>query len=104
MGTWLKRIIGAVVLFVVVAVASIWLLFAAPLFSDMRRGLVEQVLSDQIGRTLLVNDDVSVALGRITSIYVGGVVIPSQTFPDTALAELKLLELELDVAALANGR
>ena len=104
MRTWLFRIIGLVALLAFATIAFVWLLLAAPLFSDLRRNLVEQVLSEQIGQPLLVNDDVSVALGRITHIYVGGVVIPSETLPDTPLAELKLLELELDVAALANGR
>ncbi len=104
MRTWLFRIFGIVVFLVFAAIAFVWLLLAAPLFSDMRRGLVEQVLSEQIGRPLLVNDDVSVALGRITHIYVGGVVIPSLTMADTSLAELSRLELELDIAALANGR
>ena len=104
MRTWLFRIIGLVALLAFAAIAFVWLLLAAPLFSDMRRNLVEKVLSEQIGQPLLVNDDVSVALGRITHIYVGGVVIPSETLPDTSLAELKLLEMELNVAALANGR
>ncbi|WP_170552438.1 AsmA family protein [Ruegeria atlantica] len=104
MRTWLFKILGLVALLAFAAIAFVWLLLAAPLFSDMRRNLVEKALSEQIGQPLLVNDDVSVALGRITHIYVGGVVIPSETLPDTSLAELKLLEMELDVAALANGR
>ncbi|CUH41233.1 AsmA-like C-terminal region-containing protein [Ruegeria atlantica] len=104
MRTWLLRSIGIVVLLVFATIGFVWLLLAAPLFSEMRRDLVEKVLSEQIGQPIVVNDDVSVALGRITHIYVGGVVIPSQTMPETSLAELNLLELELDVAALANRR
>ncbi len=104
MRVWLFRIIGLVALLAFAAVAFVWLLFAAPMFSDMRRDLVERVLSEQIGRPLLVNDDVSVALGRTSYIYVGGVVIPSLTMPEAALVELNLLELELDIAALANRR
>ncbi len=88
MRTWLFRTIGIVVLLVFATIALVWLLLAAPLFSEMRRDLVEKVLSEQIGQPIVVNDDVSVALGRITHIYVGGVVIPSQTMPETSLAEL----------------
>ncbi|MGI9364202.1 MAG: hypothetical protein ACR2O8_03385, partial [Rhizobiaceae bacterium] len=98
------RIVGVVFLLVLAALAFIWLLLAAPLFSEMRRDLVEKVLSEQIKQPLLVQDDVSVTLGLTTNIYVGGVVIPSQTIPDTSLAELNMLELELDVVALSNGR
>ncbi|WP_170357417.1 AsmA family protein [Ruegeria arenilitoris] len=104
MRVWLFRVIGLVALLAFAAVAFVWLLFAAPMFSDMRRDLVERVLSEQIGRPLLVHDDVSVALGRTSYIYVGGVVIPSLTMPESALVELNLLELELDIAALANRR
>ncbi|NOE35084.1 AsmA family protein [Ruegeria sp. HKCCD7318] len=104
MRTWLFRIIGTVAFLAFAAVAFVWLLLAAPMFSDMRRELVEQVLSEQINRPLLVNDDVRIAAGRITHIYVGGVVIPSLSMEDTSLAELNRLELELDIAALANGR
>ncbi|WP_170327425.1 AsmA family protein [Ruegeria arenilitoris] len=104
MRVWLIRIIGLVAILAFTTVAFVWLLLAAPMFSDMRRDLVERVLSEQIGRPLLVNDDVSVALGRISHIYVGGLIIPSQTMPGSPLVELNLLELELDIAALTNGR
>ncbi len=104
MKVFVIRAVGAVFLFVLVALVFVWLLLAAPLFSEMRRDVVEKVLSEQINQPLLVQDDVSVTLGLTTNIYVGGVVIPSQTIPDTSLAELNMLELELDVVALTNGR
>ncbi|WP_171128373.1 MULTISPECIES: AsmA family protein [unclassified Ruegeria] len=104
MRVWLAKIVGLVALLAFAAIAFVWLLLAAPMFSDMRRDLLERILSEQIGRPLLVNDDVSVALGRTSYIYVGGVVIPSLTMPESALVELNLLELELDIAALANRR
>ncbi len=104
MKVFVIRAVGAVFLLVLVALVFVWLLLAAPLFSEMRRDVVEKVLSEQIKQPLLVQDDVSVTLGLTSNIYVGGVMIPSQTIPDTSLAELNMLELELDVVALTNGR
>lgn len=89
---------------VVLLVAFVWLLLAAPLFSDARQKIVEDVLTDQLGQDVLVQDDVSVVLGPVSRIRAGGVLIPSENIAGTNLAELALLELDLDVLSLLNGR
>lgn len=103
MAKWISRIVkwalGATALLLVLG----WMVLAAPFFSDFRRGIVETVLSEQIGQPLNVKDDVSVVPGAISRITVAGVTIPSKDIPDTNLAELNLLELDLNFVELLNG-
>ncbi|MCP4306809.1 MAG: AsmA family protein [bacterium] len=95
-GVWL---LGAVAVLVLAA----WLVLAIPMFSDFRKSMVESVLSDQIGQALVVKDDVSIVLGPTSRIHVSGVEIPSEKIPDAALAELNVLEFDLDLVALLGG-
>ncbi|WP_425044328.1 AsmA family protein [Primorskyibacter sp. S87] len=81
-----------------------WLLLAAPFFSGTRQQIVADVLTEQLGQAVMVEDDVSVVLGPISRIRAGGVLIPSENVDGTNLAELALLELDLDVLALLNGQ
>ncbi|WP_286193932.1 AsmA family protein [Tropicibacter sp. R16_0] len=89
---------------VILLAAFVWMLLAAPFFSDARQKIVADVLTDQLGQDVLVQDDVSVVLGPVSRIRAGGVLIPSENITGTNLAELALLELDLDVLSLLNGR
>jgi hypothetical protein len=57
-------------------------------------------LSEQIGQPLYIKEDARFILGSTSHIHVGGVEIPSETIPDVILAELKVLELDLNLVAL----
>ncbi|WP_299354309.1 AsmA-like C-terminal region-containing protein [uncultured Shimia sp.] len=81
-----------------------WLVLAAPFFSDLRKTFVADLLSSQIGQTLKVEGDVKVVLGRTTFVHVSDVSIPSTSIDGLNLAELNLLEWELDLPALLDGR
>jgi uncharacterized protein involved in outer membrane biogenesis len=81
-----------------------WVILASPIFSEMRRSIVASTLSDLIGQELLVEDDVRVVVGPVSHIYVSGVKIPSETIEDTTLANLDLLEFDLDLVVLLQGR
>ncbi len=94
---------GSLLGLVALAAIGIWLLLALPLFSDLRRSIAEEVLSDQIGQPLHIREDVRVVLGPVSRITVAGVEIPSQSVDGTALAELKRLEMDLDLVALSRG-
>lgn len=102
MAKWISRIIkwtlGTTVLLLVLG----WMFLAAPIFSNFRAGIVEEVLSEQIGQPLYVKGDVSVFPGRISRIMVAGVTIPSEDVSGTNLAELNLLELDLNLVSLLN--
>lgn len=88
----------------VLTIVCVWMLLATPFFSGARKSLVANVLTEQIGQPFLVEGDVRVVLGRTTSIHVSGARIPSSTLDDVNLAELNLLEWELNLLALLDGR
>lgn len=90
-------------LLVVVAAVCIWLVLAAPFFSDFRKKHASAILSEQIGQPLFIQGDVRVYLAPVSRIFVSEVVIPSENLDDLKLAELDLLELDLDLIALAKG-
>lgn len=90
-------------LLVVIAAVCIWLVLAAPLFSDFRKKQASAILSEQIGQPLSIQGDVRVYLAPVSRIFVSDVEIPSENLDDLNLAELDLLELDLDLIALAQG-
>ncbi|MBE1285548.1 MAG: AsmA family protein [Rhodobacteraceae bacterium] len=81
-----------------------WLVLAAPFFSEFRRDIVAEVLTEQMGQPILVQEDVSVIVGPITRVRAGGVVIPSEDMSDQVLAQLDVLELDVDMIAVLRGR
>ena len=104
MGRALIKLVWWVLGFALTSLALVWLILATPLFTDLRRSIVESVLSEQIGQPIYVKEDVSVILGPVSRVYVGDVEIPSEEISDTILAQLKVLELDLDLVALLNGQ
>ncbi|MEP2782727.1 MAG: AsmA family protein [Pseudoruegeria sp.] len=82
----------------------IWAILATPLFSGWRKGVVADLLSEQIGQPFLIEGDARVRLGATTRIHVSGARIPSKGMTDVDLAALELLEWELDLPALMDGQ
>lgn len=80
-----------------------WLVFEASLFSGLRRSIVSDVLSKAIGQQLIIETDVKAIVAPISHLTVSGVTIPSEGIDGTNLAELKLLELDVDLFALLSG-
>jgi len=94
---WILGLLGlAMVLF--------WLVLSSSLFGGFRRSLVETALSEEIGQPLVVRDDVRIRLGRIARLYVAGVEIPSENIEGVNLAELRLLELDVNLVSLVRGK
>ena len=104
MTTWFLRIVWVIVGLTAVLIALVWLILAAPFFADLRRSTVESVLSKQIGQPLYVRENAKIVLGPTSRLYVSGVEIPSAGFDGTNLAELNVLELEIDLLAILNGK
>lgn len=100
MAKWTVRILWWLLVLTALVILLCWLVLAAPFFVDVRRNVVENVLSEQIGQPIHVRDDVRIVVGPISRIYVGGVEIPSENIAETNLAELNVLELDLDLFAL----
>ena len=93
---------GAAITIILVVLA--WLALAAPFFSGFRKTFVGTLLSEQIGQEFVVDGDVRVIVGRTTRVHVSGARIPSTNLEDVNLAELSLLEWELNLPALINGQ
>lgn len=98
------RMVRLVLLLGVLAIALGWALLAMPLFADLRRPVLEKLLSEQIGQPLYIKEDARIVLGSTSHIHTGAVEIPSETIPNLILAELKILELDLNTVALLRGR
>ncbi|WP_270730381.1 AsmA family protein [Shimia sp. Alg240-R146] len=104
MKRWIKRTVFGFLLLVLVVVGLGWAALATPIFSDTRKDFVAKLLSEQIGQPFLIDGDVKVVLSGTTLVHVSGASIPSADIPSTNLAELNILEWELDLPALLDRR
>lgn len=87
------------------ATAAIAIVLEAPLFSDLRRTIVADYLSEQIGQPLVIKNDVNAKLGLSqTRLLVSGVEIPSEDIDGVNLAEMSLLELDFQLLAALSGK
>lgn len=95
---WILGVLGIVVVL-------FWLVLSSPFFSDFRRSLAETALSEKIGQPFFVRGDVRIRLRltQIARVYVAGVEIPSENIEGSNFAELKILELDLDLLSLLQG-
>ena len=101
---WILRIIAGLVILSLALCALIWAALATPLFSGWRKDFVSDLLTEQIGQSFLIDGDVRVVLGSTTKVHVSGASIPSENITSLNLAELDLLEWELDLPALFERR
>ena len=100
----LMRVLKWVFVIFILLVVLLWLALAAPFFSGFRKTFVGTLLSEQIGQEFVVDGDVRVIVGKTTRVHVSGARIPSTNLDDVNLAELNLLEWELNLPALINGK
>ncbi|MDU8944264.1 AsmA family protein [Ovoidimarina sediminis] len=100
----MKHIVFVTLGILALALLSGWLFLALPLFSDMRRGLAENVLSSRIGQPVEVRGDVRAVIGRNVSVSVSGLTIPSETMAEVELAALDSADFKLETAALFTGK
>ncbi|MEQ9695803.1 AsmA-like C-terminal region-containing protein [Shimia sp. SDUM112013] len=100
--SWItKTLLGLVALAGVLLIAG-WMLLSSALFSDLRRTLVADVLSDQLGRDVVVAGDVQVVPGRILKLSAKGLTLPSATVADVTLAEVDRISFDLPLNSLWN--
>ncbi len=104
MPKWIFTTLKLIALLCIIVVGLAWAVLATAPFNGMRTQLVERVLSEQIGQPFVVDGDVWVSPGLTTQVHISGAHIPSNQIDDMALAELNLLELEIDIKALLAGR
>ncbi|MEP2531706.1 AsmA-like C-terminal region-containing protein [Shimia sp.] len=93
-----------ITILVIVLAAIAWLVLASPVFSSVRKSMVETLLSNQIGQAFEISGDVRITPRRIARLHISEAQIPSTTIDGVILAELGLLELDLDLPAILAGR
>ncbi|MBE1291724.1 MAG: AsmA family protein [Rhodobacteraceae bacterium] len=104
MRRWILRLLTGLIVLTLVLGVLIWAVLATPLFSNWRKDIVADILTEQIGQPFLIDGDVRVVLAGTTKVHVSGASIPSENIADTNLARLDLLEWELDLPALLDRR
>ena len=103
MPKWLKWVLFWGLTILGVSIALSWLVLIAPFFSDFRRTIVSDTLSKAIGQPLLIETDVNANVGLTTRVTASDVKIPSEGIEGTNLAEMALLQLDIDLFALLKG-
>ena len=103
MGNRVMKSLAWVAGIILIVFICIWTVLWSPIFSDLRRTFLQDLLSEQIGQPLVIDGDVAVDLGPVTHILVHGARIPSENIAQLNLAELGELELEAHLAALWRG-
>lgn len=93
---WLLAI--AVVLFI-----ALWLVLAAPMFSSFRQGIVENLMTDQLGQPFEIDGDVRIVLKRTARVRVADARVPSTNMDDLDLIALTLMELDVDLLGVLRG-
>ncbi len=104
MRRWILRLLSGLVVVALTLCLLIWAALATPIFSGWRKDFVADLLTEQIGQTFLIDGDVRVVLAGTTKVHVSGASIPSENIPTLNLAELDLLEWEVDLPALLERR
>lgn len=103
MPRWIRVSFYCVASVILIALLAGRLFLAAPVFSDVRRSVVQDILSREIGQPLFIETDVRAFVGTTIHVTVSDVTIPSEEFEDLNLAELKLLAFDVDTLALFGG-
>ncbi|WP_171128309.1 MULTISPECIES: AsmA family protein [unclassified Ruegeria] len=102
--TGILRVTVRAALFLVLILLLLWSALALPVFSGLRTPILERMLSEQIGQTVLIEGEVSIILGATSHIHATKVEVPSETIENVNLAALNVLELELNLPALISGQ
>ncbi|WP_170762558.1 hypothetical protein [Ruegeria lacuscaerulensis] len=92
---------SAVALFLVVVV---WLFLSSSLLSSPRTAFVEGLLSDELGRDVLIEDDVRIGIGRTFEVSTTGLALPSASDSDVNLAQIDRLEFDVSAKDLWKGQ
>lgn len=101
---WLVWGVGILVGLLALALTGAWLLLQSPLFSDYRRNLIQSALGESIGQPLIIRDDVRMQIRRNSTVFIGGVEIPSENIEGVNLAQLEAASFNLDLLELVRGR
>ncbi len=87
-----------------VAVLAAWLFLSSALFSSLRTGFVENLISKKLGQDVLIEDEVRLGLGRQLQVSAAGLVLPGSSGTDANLAAIDAIEFEISARDLWNSK
>ncbi len=87
-----------------VAVLAAWLFLSSALFSSLRTGFVENLISKKLGQDVLIEDEVRLGLGRQLQVSAAGLVLPGLSGTDVNLAAIDAIEFEISARDLWNSK
>ncbi len=87
-----------------VAVLAAWLFLSSALFSSLRTGFVENLISKKLGQDVLIEDEVRLGLGRQLQVSAAGLVLPGSSGTDVNLAAIDTIEFEISARDLWNSK
>ncbi len=88
----------------VLLVIAAWLFLSSSLLSAPRTAFVEGLLSDELGREVLIEDDVRIGIGPKFEVSATGLALPSASLPDVDLAQIDMLGFDVSAKELWKGR
>ncbi len=99
----LTKLLGGIAILVFLATAVVWSVLALPIFNDWRRGVVSDILTEQIGQPLLVLGEVRAVMAWPLRVHASQVEIPSEPIPEETLAQFDSLDFDVDLVAALRG-
>ena len=87
-----------------VAFLAAWLFLSSALFSSLRTGFVENLISKKLGQDVLIKDEVRLGLGRQLQVSAAGLVLPGSSGTDVNLAAIDAIEFEISARDLWNSK
>lgn len=95
---------GGVVGVFLLAVAASWIVLQSGMFSQLRKNIISDLLTEQIGQPFVVEGDVRVQLNMRSRIIFEQARIPSENMPGVNLVRLAHGAFSLDVDELWRGK
>ncbi|WP_171130335.1 AsmA-like C-terminal region-containing protein [Ruegeria sp. HKCCA6707] len=87
-----------------VAVLAAWLFLSSALFSSLRTGFVENLISKKLGQDVLIEDEVRLGFGRQLQVSAAGLVLPGSSGVDANLAAIDAIEFQISARDIWNSK
>lgn len=102
--SFFRRFLAAAFLFAITIVAIVWIVLESGALSDQRRGLVSDILTDQIGQNVRFTGDIRVRLGLSTKVWIEDVAVQSRGMSKVDVLQIDEVRFELDTWELIQQR
>lgn len=100
---WIKRITVLTAGLLGLGLFAAWLLLSSPILAKIRGDVTARLLTRELGQEVAITGGVGVDLGAILHVTADGLLLPSQTMADVALAKIGQLEFDVALRDLLGG-